>query len=568
MKKNHYRRRKPRDYAPHTEIDRTARARRILRKNILDRMPDRIPDLYPAARELHRRFVLHIGPTNSGKTHEAMEAARAAGNGIYLGPLRLLAYEQYDRLNRDGYPCDLVTGEEEIYVEGASYRASTVEMLPPETYYDVAVIDEAQMVSDRQRGGAWTAAILGVLAKEVHVCLAPEAEECVIRLIRDCGDEYRTVRHERMTPLVADTHSYSFPKSVEPGDALIVFSRKDVHAVAAILQESRRISCSVIYGALPYDVRHKQAEDFASGRSGVVVATDAIGMGLNLPIRRVVFLQTEKFDGTERRELTPPEVKQIAGRAGRYGIHETGYYNTIRSKSFLIGAMEEEPVPVAAAFVSFPETLIGLGDKLSATMVQWIAIPSAPGYEKADITEELKLCLIAEERTEDRRLIYRFATMPFDSEDEYLMLLWMEMLECQVQGRKLDYSEARLAGLGAETGAEGYFKTRYSGYSPPGGSGGGPVRGKEDEDADMLAVLERQFAVCDLLYYYRTRFEPEEFSWVLPAKNRISERIIAILDKQSLKPRTCRYCGKKLPWDSRYGICRKCYERGLRRWRR
>ena len=109
--------------------------------------------MYPAARSRKRRFILHIGPTNSGKTYEAIEALKKADSGIYLGPLRLLAYEQYTRLNRDGIPCNLVTGEEEAFIPFAQHRASTVEMLPLDEEYDCAVIDEAQMVGDSSRGG-------------------------------------------------------------------------------------------------------------------------------------------------------------------------------------------------------------------------------------------------------------------------------------------------------------------------------------------------------------------------------------------------------------------------------
>ena len=96
---------------------------------MLQHIPADYIDLYPEARGMRRRFVLHIGPTNSGKTHDAMEALRAAGGGCYLGPLRLLAYEQFEQMNRDGYPCSLLTGEERSDVPGALFTASTIEML-------------------------------------------------------------------------------------------------------------------------------------------------------------------------------------------------------------------------------------------------------------------------------------------------------------------------------------------------------------------------------------------------------------------------------------------------------
>lgn len=117
--------------------------------------------------------MLHIGPTNSGKSHDAVEALRQAQDGIYLAPLRLLAYEQYENLNRNGVFCTLKTGEEHIDVPFSTVQSSTVEMLDVNHRHDIAVIDEAQMLSDPERGGCWTRAILGVWADEVHVCLAP-----------------------------------------------------------------------------------------------------------------------------------------------------------------------------------------------------------------------------------------------------------------------------------------------------------------------------------------------------------------------------------------------------------
>jgi len=158
---------------------------RLLREELLDRVPDRMPDLFPAARRMERRFILHIGPTNSGKTYSAVERLKEAEHGVYLGPLRLLAYEQYQKLNEQGYPCSLITGEERQLIPGAALQASTVEMADVYAAYDIAVIDEAQMVADRYRGWAWTTALLGLRADEIHVCIAPYAENIITSLIED-----------------------------------------------------------------------------------------------------------------------------------------------------------------------------------------------------------------------------------------------------------------------------------------------------------------------------------------------------------------------------------------------
>ena len=264
---------------------------------VVTAIPEHIKDAYPKARMMKRKFILHIGPTNSGKTFTALQKFREAHEAAYLAPLRLLALEVYENTNAAGVECSLLTGEEEAIVNGASHVSETIEMADLGKHYDVAVIDECQMIADESRGGAWTAAILGLCAEEIHICMAPNAEDIVRRLVEYCGDEIIEIdRKERMTPLTLDEDGFRFPDGVKPGDALIVFSKRSVINVAAELQ-ARKIACSMIYGALPYETRKAETERFLSGETQVVVATDAIGMGLNLPVKRVVFLETEKFDG-------------------------------------------------------------------------------------------------------------------------------------------------------------------------------------------------------------------------------------------------------------------------------
>ena len=137
---------------------------------------------------MRRHFYLHLGPTNSGKTYEGIQRLHGAQCGLYLGPLRLLAAEQFEALNIADVPCSLVTGEEQIRVPFSRVQSSTVEMADLQTHYDVAVIDECQMIADRDRGGAWTAAILGLCADEIHACASQDAEALLTRIIEDCGD--------------------------------------------------------------------------------------------------------------------------------------------------------------------------------------------------------------------------------------------------------------------------------------------------------------------------------------------------------------------------------------------
>ncbi|MCR4804343.1 MAG: hypothetical protein K5981_01640, partial [Clostridia bacterium] len=263
-------------------------------------------DEYPDARAMKRHFVLHIGGTNTGKTYEGFRCLRQARTGVYLAPLRLLAVEAQETLLDAGLDCSLTTGEEEDVREGDTHVAATAEKLDLKARYDVAVIDECQMIEDPQRGYAWTRAILGVQAPEVHLCAAPQAKDILIRLIRSCGDSFEVKIHKRRTPLFCMNRTVDL-EHIQPGDALIAFSKVEVLSVAEELRRSGK-DPAIIYGALPYAARRMQMEDFLAGETQYIVATDAIGMGLNLPIRRILFLDTEKFDGVERRELKPAEI--------------------------------------------------------------------------------------------------------------------------------------------------------------------------------------------------------------------------------------------------------------------
>ncbi len=510
----------------------------IITTGIADTIPKHYPDLFPLARAMRRHFILHIGPTNSGKTYDAIERLKNAESGVYLAPLRLLAYEQYDTLNRAGADCTLVTGEERRVVEGATLRSSTIEMLDFKQRYEVAVIDEAQMMTDDERGGAWTAAILGVRAREIHVCAAPSAEMLLRRLIAECGDTCEAVYHERKTPLIFEKQVFQFPYDVHAGDALIVFSRRDVHAVAAELQKIGK-TCSIIYGALPYDVRYEEARRFRERETEIVVATDAIGMGLNMPVRRIVFLETDKFDGYERRELYPAEIQQIAGRAGRYGIFDEGLVNTLYDAPLIEEALGMTLPQDTEAVVSFPEELLRINAPLSEILVQWVEMEVSRGFRKNLNESEIMLAKLLEEISDDKYLIYRFVTMAFDESNEELLGIWREMFICESEGIPFGYTRC------------------LPPYIP------------EDGNASDLPVLEEDFHICDLLYAYMDRFEhPEGIPEILQIKEKLSLAIMKILEKQELTGRRCRECGRPLPWNYSYGVCERCHHGGRRHHRR
>jgi ATP-dependent RNA helicase SUPV3L1/SUV3 len=268
-----------------------------------------------------RSLEYFVGPTNSGKTHAAIEVLKEAQAGVYLAPLRLLALEVYERLGELGIPASLVTGEERVVDPLARHTSSTVEMVDLAQTYDVAVIDEVQLLEDPQRGWAWTLAIAAVRATRVIMCGSEEGLRAARRLAARLGLEVTERRFERKGPLRV-TPAITLAE-LRRGDAVVAFSRNAVIELQGEIGR-RGFSSAAIYGSLSPLVRRREAERFRSGDAEVLVATDAIGLGLNLPIRRIVFATVDKFDGIEERRLAPQEVRQIAGRAGRFGIHEEG----------------------------------------------------------------------------------------------------------------------------------------------------------------------------------------------------------------------------------------------------
>ena len=278
---------------------------------------------FPATRAIQRTIHLHIGPTNSGKTYQALQRLEAAKTGIYAGPLRLLAHEVYSRFNAKGKLCALITGEERRIPEGLEVQMSscTVEMVPLNTRVEVAVIDEIQMMADEERGWAWTQAFLGVQADEVHLCGEVRTESLIREICASIGDKLIVHNYQRLGPLQVQKQSLNGNlQALEKGDAIILFSRLGIHAMKNRVEMETGRRCAVVYGSLPPETRAHQAALFNDQDNDYdyLVASDAIGMGLNLSVKRVIFEATSKHDGVGHRLIRTSEIKQIGGRAGRY----------------------------------------------------------------------------------------------------------------------------------------------------------------------------------------------------------------------------------------------------------
>ncbi|MES2696346.1 MAG: helicase-related protein, partial [Verrucomicrobiota bacterium] len=304
-----------------------------LDRTLLDNLAQRNPGFldylqcFPVARSIRRKVIAWLGPTNSGKTHRSILALAAAPSGVYLGPLRLLALEQRDRLVELGTPCSLITGEERIH-QSDTHSARTVEMTDFSRHVAVCVLDEMQLTFDRDRGWAWVAAYCGVPADALIITGPASAEPVIRRLAELCGDEVEINFLERQGTL--EYEGILDWRRVPPRSAVIGFSRAMVLELKAMF-ESRGLRVSVIYGGLSPEVRRNEARRFRANESDIVCATDAIGLGLNLPLDRVIFFETDKFDGEINRPLTHAELLQIAGRAGR-GPGATGWVAALSAR--------------------------------------------------------------------------------------------------------------------------------------------------------------------------------------------------------------------------------------------
>ena len=447
---------------------------------------------------------------------------------MYLAPLRLLALEIQDKLNSENIACSLLTGEEEDIITYAYHVSSTIEKLQLGTPYEVCVIDEAQMIADNQRGWAWTRAIIGVLSPEVHICMAPEALDIVIKLIKDCDDTYEVIRHKRDTELIVEDKKFNLERDVKKGDALVVFGKKKALAVSAQLLNNN-IKTSIIYGSLPYSTRKKQFDRFLSGETEVIVCTDAIGMGVNLPIKRIVFLETRKYDGVSMRKLRVSEIKQIAGRAGRKGIYDKGYVAATKDIDLIRDALKVKPKKIEKCYVGIPESLINIDIDIIDALKTWSSMSLKGFYEKTDITRIIYLLnrlkkLDIDVSNED---IIKMATIPFEENNKTVFALWEEY--CMM------YS----------AGAVNLMK---------------PTLKKNASAKKELDELESYYKSLDLNYSFGKNFNMMINNRFICSEkentaNKINELLLTnLLDHE----RVCIGCGKKLSWDYPSDRCRMC----------
>jgi ATP-dependent RNA helicase SUPV3L1/SUV3 len=290
-----------------------------------------------------QKIIALLGPTNTGKTHVAIERMLEYDTGIFGLPLRLLAREVYDKCtDKVGIEkVALITGEEKIIPSTAQYFICTVESMPKDKKVDFIAIDEIQMCADRERGHIFTQRMLEARGTKLTIFLGSQV---MAKIINDLVDDVEFEKKERYSKL-----SYSGIKKISRLDrkvAIIAFSIEEVYAIAELVRRQKG-GAAVIMGSLSPKTRNSQVGLYQSGDVDYLIATDAIGMGLNMDINEIYFSNLKKFDGKKTRRLNLIEMSQIAGRAGRYkndgGFGTTGDCETLNSDE--IEKIEKHELP-------------------------------------------------------------------------------------------------------------------------------------------------------------------------------------------------------------------------------
>lgn len=512
-------------------LERERREREALRSRLVAAFP-----AWKHDRRNEQHISLHIGPPNSGKTYDALQALIRAGSGWYLAPLRLLAFEVFDRLNQQGVPCNLLTGEEYIPVEGATITASTIEMFNPGNSGRCVIIDEAQMLADPDRGWAWTRALMETQSPDIHVIAPQTAQSLVETLAASAAIPCTPIQHDRLAPIEVAEHNWPLD-ALPPRTILVAFSRRMVLHLKTVLEERGR-SVSVVYGSLPPEVRRKQADRFAEGETEICIATDAVGMGLNLPADHVCFYEIEKFDGTRVRRLLPAEVQQIGGRAGRYGYSHAG----------LVGAVDRADLKqVRELFYQEPKELTHARVAPSVQDLEMIPGSFADRLEQWAAMESIPDSLRSAIKTTDMDERIRLARMLTDDQVEQVgMEAAVKLVNAPTRqsSRAYWYSCARAI-----------FEGRYMPLPPP-----APRLIKNGRD---LETTETSISCADIYLWLASR---REFSLhgqheleVRQARMEWSTQIDDALLRKIDTMRRCQSCGRRLPRDSRYNICDRCY---------
>ena len=508
------------------------------RQMLLARTIRDFKNLFPIARSMKRELILHIGPTNSGKTYEALQALKKADTGYYLAPLRLLALEGYEDLNASGVDASLITGEEQLINEEATHISSTIEMLNFDVDVDVCVIDEVQMLDDRDRGWAWANAIIGAPAKKIIMTGSINAKDAIVALGEYLGEKLTIIEFERKNPLKLLPAATAI-EDVMPATAIIAFSRKDVLRLKQNF--SRNFKVSVVYGNLSPEVRREEARRFREKETDILIATDAIAMGMNLPIKTILFSKVIKFDGEKDRFLTPSEIQQISGRAGRFGLNEVGYVGALKSDALHVIekniAKPAKPVDIPFKVMANLDHIRLVGSILEENsltkILEFFALNmhfNGP-FTAANIDTMLEAARIVDGYDIAIAEKYHLASAPLTLKSPFIMASFERYVH------KIELKEPIM-------------------YLPP--------ELKTEFASTMEELLDIEDRVKEITLYLWLSYRFSDY--FIDAENaRHYRSVLNRYIENSLKnshfvPR-CRMCTKPLPINSNYGICQSCFRK-------
>lgn len=527
-------------------LDARARERERVRAMVADRGLVDYREYFPLARQLDRELIFFAGPTNSGKTWHALNALTEAETGVYLAPLRLLALEGQEEIEKRGRVASYITGEERDIREGADFIASTIEMLDTSRIVEAAVIDEVQLLSDPHRGWAWCQALVGVPARKIYMTGSADAIPLVEALAEYLGEPL-TIQHlERHTP-IAPVHKPIRLMDVEPGTAIIAFSRRNVLSLRSQLE--RKYKVAVIYGNLTPEVRREEARRFRSGEADILVATDAIAMGLNLPIKTVLLSTLRKWNGKEEVYLSPAELLQIGGRAGRFGKFEEGFVGALRRsdtrriRRVFSPDFDAPARPLRTSVRPGSDHIeaiaAGLGtDRLHKVLA---AFQRGMSFDSPLLTPGVTddMIRLAEIVDRHRRKIpiqerLTFACAPIDARSDWHTTVFGNWIANYANGRPSRLPELPPA----------YLKERAA---------------SDDELHNAEKEAKRLTTYAWLAYRFPIEFpDLEECQLQRAELDRFIERTLA----GRTPGRSCRRCGTQLPRRHRYAICDPCYFKG------
>ena len=426
-------------------------------------------------------------------------------------------------------------------ITSLTHSSRTIEMADFENALDVAVIDEIQIALDKDRGWAWIAALCGLPASEIIVAGNPSALPVIQRIADLCGDTLETKDFPRNGDLKME-HLVSW-KSIPKSSAIVCFSRKMVLQVRDIFQDMG-IPCSAVYGDLSPEVRREEARRFREGETLCVVATDAIGMGLNLPIEYVLFWETDKFDGDCDRVLMPVEIQQIAGRAGR-GLRATGYVSAFSKRDHeLIEKAMAAPVP--------PVVITTLDAGPTSFHIETIA-NELKEYRLAILLTFFK-----------QRMTFEDVLRPFVSKDTIITARVLDDISTAPSvPDRLTWVRSPLNSRDNTHKEE--FQKMYHSFCK-----GNPCQARICKiPKSDLGLLEHIYQ-SHRIYRWLAKHFPTKFPDIKHVETEISTinvRLQDILSKKHgmphLQRNECRWCGRAILPDSHYTECNKCHNESL-----